>query len=64
MTGTTQRSQLGPLPVVLAAMEPRADDGDDARPASAHSGDSGPPQWSPVLMTGTTRLAAPQLRGR
>ena len=34
-------------------MEPRADDGDD-REAAENVADSLTPQWSPVLMTGTT----------
>jgi len=48
-------------PVVLndpyipgAAMEPRADDGDDVWITFVEDG-ARLPQWSPVLMTGTTR---------
>jgi len=53
MTGTTRAPCAGLVDTAEAAMEPRADDGDDL-PDSFHRRRSSAPQWSPVLMTGTT----------
>jgi len=47
-----QRHQHG-VSLTVAAMEPRADDGDDDE-LSEGLRDLVAPQWSPVLMTGTT----------
>ena len=44
-----------------AAMEPRADDGDERRSTPSTGGASWP-QWSPVLMTGTTHRTVIPLR--
>ena len=53
MTGTTVTGSGSPTRAVTAAMEPRADDGDDWPTKSLVTWIS-TPQWSPVLMTGTT----------
>ena len=42
------------LDALLAAMEPRRDDGDDSPWSSTSASKTWPPQWSPVVTTGTT----------
>ena len=62
MTGTTRRRDGTCAMTPEAAMEPRADDGDDRCGPSWWLGSWQEPQWSPVLMTGTTRTSQPRRR--
>ncbi len=54
-TGTTRNGFLYGVADVVAAMEPRRDDGDDWELWQSDALTQMEPQWSPVVTTGTTR---------